>query len=155
MERSSPNWIAAVALALVASGCTDEGVGDPCIPETIPCNAEGTVCGVRKSESYIEATSVQCRSRLCIVHKLDNSSEKIPADPRKTCDKFDDPDDPDAEGCLDPKELLKSVYCTCRCDGPKTSLEFCDCPDDFTCEPILNLGGPGIQGSYCVRKGSN
>jgi hypothetical protein len=147
MQRSSRNWTAAIALAIGAVGCTDEGVGDPCIPETIPCSTDGKSCGYKRSESYIEATSVQCRTRLCIVHQLDNQSETIPSDPRVTCDSKGDP-----EGCVPEEELLNKVYCTCRCDGPKTSLEFCDCPDGFDCEPILNLGGPGIQGSYCVRE---
>jgi hypothetical protein len=147
MQRSFRNWIALVALTIGAVGCADEGVGDPCIPETIPCSdAEGKQCGYRSSESYIEATSVQCRSRLCIVRNLDNESEDIAADPRTTCE------EDNKDGCVTQEQVLDSIYCTCRCDGPKTSLEFCDCPSGFSCQEILNLGGEGIRGSYCVRK---
>lgn len=148
MQRSSRNWIALLALAIGAVGCADEGVGDPCIPETIPCkDREGKQCGYRPSESYIEATSVQCKSRLCIVRNLDNGSLEVDSDPRTTCEETNG-----KEGCVTEAEILEKVYCTCRCDGPKTSLEFCDCPSGFTCEEILNLGGPGIRGSYCVRE---
>jgi hypothetical protein len=144
-------WIAlSLVLSVGAIGCADEGVGDPCTPETVPCNSAGRECGYKASESYIEASSVQCRSRLCIVHKLDNRSEGlVPADPRNICS-----DRNDADGCLDPEDLQKSVYCTCRCKtggGVKTNLELCDCPDGFTCTEILNLGGEGIIGSYCTK----
>jgi hypothetical protein len=141
MQRSSPIWIAFAVAALGAIGCTDEGVGDPCIPETVPCNANGEQCGYKASEAYIEATSVQCKSRLCIVYKLDNNTQgSIASDPRTLCDSKGQP-----QGCVDNEALAKSVYCTRRCteDG--------DCPDSFSCEPVLNLGGPGIVGSYCVK----
>jgi hypothetical protein len=153
MRRSSLYWIAlGCVLALGAIGCTDEGVGDPCTPETVPCDSDGLNCGYKASESYIEATSVQCKSRLCIVHKLDNQTEGMfGADPRKLCD-----DDPNVDTCVDLEDLQKSVYCTCRCrttaDGSKNDL--CDCPSGFSCTEILNLGGPGIVGSYCTKDGS-
>lgn len=150
MRRSSLYWIAlGCVLALGAIGCTDEGVGDPCTPETVPCDQNGENCGYKASESYIEASSVQCKSRLCIVHKLDNLSEGMSgADPRKICS--DTEDDPT---CVDPDQLLKSVYCTCRCRGGEgsTNNDLCSCPSGFSCQEILNLGGPGIVGSYCVR----
>ncbi|HEX5659500.1 MAG TPA: hypothetical protein VFX59_20030 [Polyangiales bacterium] len=150
MRRSSLYWIVlGCVLSLGAIGCTDEGVGDPCTPETVPCDSNGENCGYKASESYIEATSVQCKSRLCIVHKLDNLTEGLyGADPRKLCG--EEEDDPT---CVDPDQLLKSVYCTCRCDTPSggNSNDLCSCPSGFSCREILNLGGPGIVGSYCVK----
>jgi hypothetical protein len=156
MQRSVFNWNAIALLGLALTACTDEGVGDPCIPETIPCktvddaNAPGgkkQVCGFQATESYIESSSVQCRSRLCIVHKLDNlTSGKVPANPTNVCSSTNT-----ANGCVQEGQLDDAVYCTCRCDGPKTSVEFCECPDGFSCEEILSLGGDGIRGSYCVR----
>lgn len=141
MQRSSPIWIAFAVAALGAIGCADEGVGDPCIPETVPCNANGEQCGYKASEAYIEATSVQCKSRLCIVYKLDNKTLGIiPSDPRTLCTGKND-----KNGCVDNEALAKSVYCTRRC------VDDADCPDEYKCEPILNLGGPGIRGSYCVK----
>ncbi|MDB4977434.1 MAG: hypothetical protein JWN48_5775 [Myxococcaceae bacterium] len=151
MQRSSLIRIAFALASLGAIACTDEGIGDPCIPETIPCNADGTGCGYKASESYIEASSVQCRSRLCLVYKLDNGTQgDIPSDPRVLCTGNAAKD---KAGCLTDDQLLKSVYCTCRCDsgGVKTKQELCSCDSGFTCETILNLGGPGIVGKYCVR----
>jgi hypothetical protein len=152
MQRSVFNWNAIALIGLALTGCEDVGVGDPCIPETIPCqtvtdeNGNKTeTCGFQATESYIESASVQCRSRLCIVHKLDNGTGGS-ANPTIVCDASGLP-----EGCVRNDVIDNSVYCTCRCDGPKTSVEFCECPDGFSCEQILTLGGDGIRGSYCVR----
>jgi len=150
MRRSFLTWLAFLTLSLGAIGCTDEGVGDPCIPEAIPCNAEGQDCGYKASESYLETSSVQCRSRLCIVRKLDNGSQGVyPSDPRKLCEDDNEP------GCLSESKLEESVYCTCRCGLPKGESgggqELCGCPDGFTCAEVLTQGGPGVRGSYCVK----
>src|SRR3954447_21908132 len=88
MQRSVFNWNAIALLGLALTACTDDGVGDPCIPETIPCKEKNgaKVCGFEQTESYIESSSVQCRSRLCIVNKLDNKTDgDLPADPRNLC----------------------------------------------------------------------
>jgi hypothetical protein len=146
MQRSAYQFIAIAMLALGLCACADEGVGDPCIPERIPC-ADDKGCGYDQTESYIESSSVQCRSRLCIVHKLDNGKNTV-GDPTKLCTDEKYENDPN---CVGPEDLDKSVYCTCRCGGPKTSVEFCQCPDGFKCTEILKLGGDGIKGSYCVR----
>jgi len=139
-------------LGFLVAGCADDGVGDPCIPETIPCT-EGTdstkKCGFNLQESYIESSSVQCRSRLCIVHKLDNHTNgKTPADPTKKCEPGEDREERD---CVTEDEISQSIFCTCRCDGPSTSIDFCKCPSGFSCQEVLTLGGDGIRGSYCVR----
>jgi len=152
MQLSVSKFGALALLGLLATACTDEGVGDPCIPETIPCTpaTETTPkkCGFNLQESYIESSSVQCRSRLCIVHKLDNDSNgTVPADPSKICGPNDDRD----TGCVTDEEVGESIFCTCRCGGPETSIEFCDCPDGFACQEVLTLGGEGIRGSYCVK----
>lgn len=144
MQRSAWKWIGLAFLGLAAVACADEGVGDPCTPETIP--QKDGVYGFEKSESYIESSSVQCRSRLCIVYQLDNKTNgATPADPRVICSAPNTP-----MGCTPPDELARSVHCTCKCGGPKTS-EQCECPDGFSCKEILTLGGDGIKGSYCVK----
>jgi hypothetical protein len=131
--------------ALSAIGCTDEGVGDPCIPEAIPCDSNGEKCGYKASEAYLEASSVQCRSRLCLVYKLDNgTANAVPSDPRVLCSQDD------TNGCLSNQQLLDSIYCTCRCGGGNGT-DNCACPSGFSCQPILTQGGPGIVGDYCVR----
>lgn len=147
MQRSAWKWMTLIVLALAAmsvTACSDEGVGDPCTPETVPVNKQG-VFGFEATESYIESSSVQCRSRLCIVHHLDNGTNG-PADPRKICP----PGAHTPVECVTNEQLLKSVHCTCKCGGPKTS-EQCECPDGFKCTEVLTLGGEGIRGSYCVK----
>ncbi len=151
MQRSVWKWGTVALFGLLVTACADEGVGDPCIPETIPCKVDDNgnkQCGFNNTESFIEASSVQCRSRLCIVHKLDNGTDgNTPADPSKNCG----PNVTVEQGCVKPEELDKSVYCTCRCRGPGKKEDFCDCPSGFTCEDVLSLGGDGIRGGYCVR----
>jgi hypothetical protein len=152
MQRSSLIRIVFAVSSLGAIGCTDLGVGDPCIPETVPCNADGEKCGYVQSESYIEASSVQCRSRLCLVYKLDNETNGlINADPRNICGSEDEQD-----GCVRTEKLLDSVYCTCRCGagGTGNKQELCKCGEGFTCEPILTIGNEGIIGDYCVKTSS-
>jgi hypothetical protein len=154
MQRSPFQFIAIATLALSGLvACADEGVGDPCIPENVPCketddNGNCVNRGYDRSESFIESSSVQCRSRLCIVHKLKSSNGPTQVtDPTVPCK--GDADDPD--NCVKPEALDDSVYCTCRCGGPKTSVEFCQCPHGFECTEILKLGGDGVKGSYCVK----
>ena len=155
MQLSVSKFGALALLGFLATACADEGVGDPCIPETIPCTpAVGDTpkkCGFNLQESYIESSSVQCRSRLCIVHKLDNDSNgTVPADPTQICPEGASKADR-AAGCVTEGEVSDSIFCTCRCDGPSTSVEFCQCPDGFACQEVLTLGGDGIRGSYCVK----
>ncbi len=158
MKRVTWMWITISMLALGASACANEGVGDPCVPESIPCDDPVTNenCGFGPSESYIESSSVQCRSRLCIVHKLQGGAAL--ADPRDLCGQDEGIDwvvggaqDSDGPNCVEQDQINQAVYCTCRCDAPKKTREFCECPSGYTCEEILTLGGDGIKGSYCVR----
>jgi hypothetical protein len=144
MQRSAWKWVGLIFLGLAAIACGEEGVGDPCTPETVP--SKGGVSGFEATESYIESNSVQCRSRLCIVHRLDNGTGG-PADPRKNCA---DPRYAADPTCVRPDQLDKSVHCTCKCGGPKT-VDHCKCPGGFVCREILTLGPDGIRGSYCVK----
>ena len=50
----------------------------------------------------------------------------------------------------------KAVYCSCRCAGPDTNAEYCECSAGFEClelVPDLGLATSG-SGSYCVKKGA-
>jgi hypothetical protein len=139
-----------VSMLLGLAACGVEGVGDPCTPEAIPVKSAmgGAQYGFEKSEAYIESSSVQCRSRLCIVNHLDNGTNgTIPADPRVTCEQ-----NPGKPGCVAESEVANGVHCTCKCGGPET-VEHCKCPQPFVCLEILTLGGDGIKGSYCVKPG--
>jgi len=116
-------WAAALSvLALTAVGCDSGiGVGDPCDPESVPGG------GFDPQEVYLETSSVQCRTRVCMVYEIDGLPE-------------------------DSEENQENVYCTCRCDAPEGSnTPTCNCPGGFTCETILEQGGTGIQGGYCVK----
>jgi hypothetical protein len=158
MQRSASKWFAIALLSIAAVGCADEGVGDPCVPEAIPFNPklQNTASGgygFSASETYLETSSVQCKSRVCIVHKLDNGSTTVPADPRNHL--CDDPLVTNKEGCVSNDALAKSVYCTCKCGGPKLS-ELCECPSGFSCTEVqgLDRGGDGVRGNYCLKSGT-
>lgn len=114
--------VTALALfGLAMLGCpATSGVGDPCDPESVPGG------GFDPNEVYLETSSVQCRTRVCMVYKIDG----LPSDSQANEDR---------------------VYCSCRCDAPADSnTPTCNCPNGFVCETILNQGGSGIQGGYCV-----
>jgi hypothetical protein len=46
-----------------------------------------------------------------------------------------------------------AVYCSCRCDGPLGSANFCACRDGFVCTPLVGGSNP-LAGSYCVKDGT-
>ena len=135
MARTLALSFVVVALALVGAGCNGSPVGDPCVPENIPTNADGTT-GFRASERYLETSSVQCRTRVCLVDGL-----------------MGDPTQVDCSGpsCVTSDQLNAHVYCTCRCNGPAGSATFCACPDGYECTQVLESGGTGIVGSYCLK----
>jgi hypothetical protein len=60
---------------------------------------------------------------------------------------------------LQNRQTDQAVYCSCRCDGPDKNARYCECPEGFQCEELvddLKIGGGGGQlaGSYCIRAGS-
>ncbi len=121
-----------LALPTMMSGCASGGVGDPCDPENVPAD------GFNASEAYLETSSVQCRTRVCMVYHL-------AGDPGGNCD-------PLVNTCPQDAEIEQRVYCTCRCDAPAGSnTPTCGCPGGYTCSEVLQLGGDGIRGSYCVK----
>lgn len=123
-----------LALPTFSAGCASSPVGDPCDPENVPPG------GFDPAEAYLETSSVQCRTRVCMVYKLAGD----PGD----CD-------PGSPGCATPSEVEARVYCTCRCDAPADSnTPTCSCPGGYTCTEVLQLGGSGIRGSYCVKDGT-
>ena len=132
--------IVAISLLWVAgSGCASSAVGDPCVPEEVPGG------GFLASETYLEKESVQCATRVCLVRGLKGD----PSNLQPECSK-------DVEGepstCVSENDVERSVYCSCRCGAPAESgLPTCDCPGGFICEEVLETGGDGLRGSYCVR----
>lgn len=130
------------SITLFSGACTVSGVGDPCMPEQIP---EG---GFVDQETYLETSSVQCRTRVCMVREFAGDPRNVfygADDPRNTCTLGD-------ADCHQAAEIEDAVYCSCRCRAPEGSdTPTCDCPDGFICEDVLETGGVGIQGGYCVK----
>lgn len=129
------------AAALVATACGEPPVGAPCLPEQVPAD------GFNDNESYIEASSVQCQTRVCMVYKLRGNPDLA------TCqDQMCAPDDQACMQlrCADEAEIKNRVYCTCRCKAPAGFAE-CECPEGFSCRDLLENADDGVNGSYCVR----
>lgn len=148
--RSLPLFALTVFLfAMTGSGCATPAVGDPCLPEQVP------ETGFDDSEAYVESSSVQCQTRVCIVYHLGG-------DPRdgctpsgdSTCVSTESMQCPPVITCASPEQIEERVYCTCRCDSGNTGFAECECPDGFSCVDVLEQGGPGVRGGYCVRNTS-
>jgi hypothetical protein len=133
------------------AGCSTPAVGDPCLPEQVPAT------GFDSSEAYIESSSVQCETRVCLVYKLEGDPREgcTPATSVAPCEPDDKTKCPSQGAvCADKTAVEQRVYCSCRCDAGDTGFAECECPDGFSCTKILEQGGPGVRGSYCVRKGT-
>lgn len=132
MHGSTSRWVrsmslmARVAIPLLlatAYGCTGSPVGDPCVPESVPSG------GYDDREVYLETSSVQCRTRTCMVYHLEG--------------------DPSTAAGAD-----EQIFCSCRCSvltGASANTPLCNCGDGYTCvDDIVTTGGEGVQGGYCV-----
>lgn len=106
--------------------------GEMCMLEQVP---EG---GFTSNEAYLEGSSVQCASGVCM-------SFRLQGDPREICE------DTPTPNCASRSEVERRLYCTCRCGGAPIGFDECECPTGFSCFPVLELGGPNVEGSYCVR----
>lgn len=141
-----------VGLSLAGVGCAPVGQGDPCTPEAIPGN------GFVANEVYVETSSVQCRTRVCMVYHLQGNPECTtgidarctqgagPSNPCVTstanlCVQVDDP----GQVQIDPNSPDR-VFCTCRCSANgNMALPLCQCTEGFRCVPDSDPGG-----GYCV-----
>ena len=132
------NWMGIMGISLLClagTACSNSAVGDPCSPESVP---EG---GFLASETYLETSSVQCATRVCLVRGLMGDPNNLQEE-----------DCPRGEAtCVPASDVDRNVYCSCRCGAPSGSAAACDCPGGFICEEVLETGGDGIRGSYCVR----
>ncbi len=173
MNRASrllPLSVAHLALVALLSvsvfGCTDEGVGDPCIPEDefVPGFA-----GFAKEEVNVESRSFQCETRICLVNNFKGrvscpygqpDPNQRPMGDDRECQLPDYTENVTVAVPAQLKERSASdaVYCSCRCDGPASSkAPFCECPSGFSCEELvddLGLGKKELVGSYCVKAGT-
>lgn len=130
-------------------GCSTPAVGAPCLPEQVP------ETGFDDREAYIESSSVQCETRVCIVFRLrGDPREGCTPSANPGCDAANDPTCEPTVICADPSQVEDRVYCTCRCNSADTGFAECECPDGFSCVDVLEQGGPGVRGGYCVRNGT-
>ncbi len=138
--------MAALFVGLLAA-CSTPAVGAPCLPEQVPST------GFADTEAYIETSSVQCQTRVCMVYRLKG-------DPRAGCVPTGSTGTGGAGGqtegktCASAEDVANRIYCTCRCDTGGTGFAECSCPDGFTCVDVLDQGGPGVRGGYCVKNGT-
>jgi hypothetical protein len=181
---SAGSWSAALLLGLAALGCTPGGVGDPCTPED---EYSQTFNGFQLTETNVESRSFQCETRLCLVNHFQGrvscrlgqdaaqgepNSADGSANPnwKPQCSIPGTAVDRANRGSQDninvavPAQLTqrqtdKAVYCSCRCDGPDKNARYCECPDGFQCEKLVDdlkitEGAGQLAGSYCIRAGS-
>jgi hypothetical protein len=132
----------AVGLGLSSVGCASPAIGAPCLPEQVPEN------GFDDREAYVESSSVQCETRVCVVFKLRGDPRKDCV-PRQANQMTGDP----GKMCVSGPDVEDRIYCTCRCRSPG-GFEECECADGFTCVDLLEQGGPGVRGGYCIKNGT-
>ncbi len=129
-----------------ARNCGNSDVGAFCMPELIPPWV------FDKDAVYLETNSGSCDTRICGVFFLEG-------DLTPDCEDiyYDEPICADlSEDCTqaDPRCAAKRLHCTCRCDAPDDpEASTCKCPSGYSCERFFEVGGPGLEGSYCVREG--
>jgi hypothetical protein len=164
-----------------APACSEEGIGDPCVPEQ---EYDQSFLGFDEKEVNVESKSFQCRTRLCLVHHFrgrvscpygqgpggeapaGGQNCKIPG----TAAEIQGAKDPATNDFIDTRKKSavpaqcvdrasdKAVYCSCRCadiNGQTPSDQtFCTCPDGFQCERLvtsIGQGNEGLTGSYCIK----
>lgn len=142
--------VLAFGLAAAAGACATPAVGDPCLPEQVP------ETGFDERETYVESSSVQCSTRVCIVYRLrgDPRPGCVPRPADMNCDPATDPECDPGVMCADPEKIEQHIYCTCRCNSADTGFAECECPDSYSCVDVLDQGGPGVRGGYCVKNGT-
>lgn len=124
--------------------------------------------GWQLGEVNVEDHSLQCESGICLANHFqgrascpygqpDPALNASPASPRCTT-----PDGKPVTAPIDPQLVDRRaedvVTCSCRCDGPAGTGDFCTCPDGFECVQLLldpGLGGyENLAGSYCIKAGT-
>lgn len=161
---SAGSWSVGLVLALSALACNPGGVGDPCTPED---EYQTTFNGFQVTETNVESRSFQCETRLCLVNhfqgrvscRLGQEEGEPPRCSIPGADVATDPVTVPVPAQLLNRQADQAVYCSCRCDGPDKNARYCECPEGFQCEPLVDDfkipgGGGQLAGSYCIRAGS-
>ena len=148
----------------------ESALGGPCVPQD---EYQTSFRGFALDEVSIER-SLQCESRRCVINHFQGrvSCPYGQADP--TTGKslpIHDPERcriPGASG-KDPRDGIEvevppqlanrrpvdAVYCSCQCDGPDPTAEYCVCPAGFDCVKLVAFGDGDLPGFYCERTGTH
>ena len=173
LRKSIVLLAAVMGISVQSQGCQSGGVGDPCIPED---EYQQEFPGFSATEVNLESRSFQCETRVCLVYRF-RGRVSCPLGQDKASTVLGDSTLANASTspCHIPgsQELVKpvvtpqcatrtaekTVYCSCRCDGPDPNAKYCKCPDGFGCKKLEDLdlgaavakGSSQLAGSYCVR----
>lgn len=184
---SAGSWSAALLLGLAALGCTPGGVGDPCTPEdeyqqnfngfqvtetnveSRSFQCETRLCLVNHFQGRVSCRLGQPASAAAPytdppTNMAPNSDWRpqcsIPGTAVNRTDRNSaDNINVEVKPQLRNRQTDKAVYCSCRCDGPDKNARYCECPEGFQCEPLVDnlkitTGSQQLAGSYCIRAGS-
>ncbi len=176
--------IAVIACGVLAGslggtgGCSQSGVGDPCIPEQ---EYDPTFTGFALGEISTESKSFQCQTRLCLINHFQGrvtcpygqeSAGKTLGAAKEACSIPGDKSAPITgltdstatnKAYVEPqcseRRAAQTVYCSCRCmnlDGKTNDgANYCACPEGFECKQLRNsigAGDTGLTGGYCIKK---
>jgi hypothetical protein len=149
-------------------GPRNQPIGAPCQPldEWVP-----DFSGYATAEINVSDRHPGCASGVCLVNHFQGRvgcpyGQAAP----------DDPNQLDAPPCLLPDRRARvavevepqlvnrraedAATCSCRCDGPAGTGDFCSCPSGFECVPLVEFalvdGGAenNLVGSYCIKAGT-
>lgn len=183
------SWSVGLLLGWAALGCTPGGVGDPCTPEdeyqqsfngfqvtetnveSRSFQCETRLCLVNHFQGRVSCIPGQTAAQ-GQPYELDDTG-RATTRPSSTFDPVcsipgtaaskdvasKDNVIVEVPPQLQNRQTDQAVYCSCRCDGPDKNARYCECPEGFQCEELvddLKIGGGGGQlaGSYCIRAGS-
>lgn len=138
-------------------------VGTPCYPGS---ERRYDFSGFSLTEVAFEFGSPDCASNTCLINHFQGrvscpygqSAEQAAGE--QACSR----PGPDGQVTVpvDPQLLARraedTVVCSCRCDGPDPSFDYCDCPSDMECARLVPeapvSGGGAYVGSYCIPRGT-
>ncbi len=168
MKRSQ--WVillvSTISAGTAAFGCKAGGVGDPCIPED---EYTATFSGFGVAEANVESRSFQCETRVCIANHFQGrvscpygqTKEQAEGDPGPQGHCHVPSSSDKVMVAVEPQLLDRraetTVYCSCRCEGPDKTANYCECPSGYTCAPLvpdLGLGQSQLVGKYCLKNGT-
>jgi hypothetical protein len=143
----------ATMVAPLFGGCAVRGIGDPCVPEVIPTDPDGAgplPPGFDPREVYVETSSVQCRTRTCMVFHLQGNPQYVLEERTDECATREDCVSRDAEISSPTSE--QRVFCSCRCSaaGGEANTPLCACTNGFHCVEVVTSGSAGLRGGYCI-----